>query len=113
MNNNSVIKDALILKTAEQLGISPAVVDKVVMNQFKQANKAMKENKEVEISGFGKFLLSKTKINRRITKTEVIKERLENLLSKASTHEEVVKINTRLDGCITNLSFYKNKLESL
>jgi hypothetical protein len=55
------LKDFLLEKTSEDLQMDLETVEKVMGWSYKKANQATQLNKEVEISGFGKLLLSESK----------------------------------------------------
>lgn len=87
------VKDYLIRVMAPKLLVSEKTIEAVVNHQFQSANEALKENKSVEISGFGKFLFNQKKAERR----------LEKLLSKKnffekSAHNESLSEQKRLSS---------------
>jgi len=67
------LKGVLITRTAIKTLVGEDIVEKVIMFQFKDARDAMLDNEQIEISGFGKFMTSPSKIRRKI-------ENLENIL---------------------------------
>lgn len=95
----------------EDLKIPIEVVEKVVSDQFKQINRAFSEYDEIEVSGFGKFLQSQTKIGNRVMKYTKILEAFERRLREASTQEDVVKYTRYTEEIANKLSFYKSKLK--
>lgn len=102
------IKDQLVSQVAEDLKQPEYVVDKVISHQFKHANQSMKLYKEIEISGFGTFFQSPSKIKRRIEKLEPIRDILQ-----AKTEEELQTNNyqKKLSGILSDLQFYYSRLK--
>lgn len=64
------LKGVLVTRTAIKTLVPEDIVEKVIMFQFKDARDAMMEHEQVEISGFGKFLISPNKLRRRIENLE-------------------------------------------
>lgn len=62
------IKSILITKTAIKELTSEDVVEKVIMFQFKDFRKMVFEHDQVEITGFGKFLVSPNKVRKKEVK---------------------------------------------
>jgi nucleoid DNA-binding protein len=60
------MKESLITTTAVKTMQSQEVVDKVINFEFKEARDALKIYGEVEISGFGKFIVSQAKLARKL-----------------------------------------------
>ena len=65
-----MIKDKLISQVAEQMELPEELVAKVVAFQGEDAAKATHIHKEIEFSGFGKFLFSTPKAKRKIANME-------------------------------------------
>jgi nucleoid DNA-binding protein len=85
MNSESIapekIKDVLITRTAIKHLQSEAVVEKVINFQFKDACEMMKIHHQIEISGFGKFMISGPKVTKRIKRIEDITSNIKNILA--------------------------------
>lgn len=64
------LKDVLLTRTAIKTLKPEHWVDRVIAFQFKDASAATKYAKEVEISGFGKFYISASKVKKRLLKYE-------------------------------------------
>lgn len=102
------IKDELVKKVSEELEINENVVEKVVSWSYKKANEAMSINNEVEISGIGKFMLSKAKLNRRIGRyedmvrrfngKEVVAEALATKLQTLKTRKDALELQGNNSG---------------
>lgn len=74
------VKDFLIRTLAIKMLTSEKTLEAVINHQFQSANEAMPLNKSVEISGFGKFFFNDKKAVKR----------MEKLLLKKSTYEEIL-----------------------
>lgn len=68
------LKDTLIKGAAEKTGKSEDIIEKVINFAFSDAKDAAKEYGEVEISGFGKFIISNAKITRKMRRFLDIEE---------------------------------------
>ena len=68
------LKGVLITRTAIKTLIPEDIVEKVIMFQFKDIKQATYTNEQVEVSGFGKFLISNAKLKKRKEKLEQILE---------------------------------------
>lgn len=110
-NKDVAIRDAIISGIAKDMELPLELVDRVVSNQFKQANAAAKVHNEIEISGFGKFRISQSKIKRRLTKMYNVKGGLERMLTSADTQEKVIVYNKKLDNVAAYISFYESKVK--
>lgn len=64
------LKGVLITKTAIKTLINEDVVEKIISFEFKDVLRAMKEHHQVEISGFGRFMISPNKTAKKISKLE-------------------------------------------
>lgn len=62
------VKDFLIRKMSVKMMIPEYVLDAIISHQFQSANEALKTNKSVEISGWGKFLFNDGKAIKRMEK---------------------------------------------
>lgn len=72
------IKSILITKTAIKELISEDTIEKVIMFQFKDFRDMVFEHDQIEISGFGKFLVSPNKVAKK-------KLHMENTIRKFQT----------------------------
>lgn len=102
---NKTTKELLIEKTADDLGQPLSIVEEVVGWVMKDTFKALKKYDEVEVSGFGKFLISQAKLRKRIITHERI---LSHLLSHPQTEERDVKI----EGVKATLNYYYSKIKT-
>jgi nucleoid DNA-binding protein len=64
------LKGVLVTRTAIKTLVPEDIVEKVIMFQFKDVRDAMIEHEQIEISGFGKFMISPNKLRKKIEKLE-------------------------------------------
>lgn len=102
---SKAVKDILIKRTAEELKLPEIWVERVVSHQFKSANKAALVHGQIEISGFGTFQISKTKLQRKLNKLLEIKEALEKKLP--SKDDSLLK---KLEALEHEIQFLNKKL---
>lgn len=105
-----MLKDKLIEKTAQDLKQPESLVHKVVTWQFANASQAVKWASEVEISGFGTFIISKPKVKRRLDKYSEVAEIIKQKLPSLSPHEQL-PYHKKLESLAETLSFYQKKLD--
>lgn len=111
------IKSILITRTAIKELISEDIVDRVVNFQFKDFKEMVHEHDQIEISGFGKFMVSPNKVERKKIKLEIIIEGLKRKLeSEDMPAAKRVYKETQLHDTIllledlkTRTSGYENK----
>lgn len=115
-NNHKIIaperlRDVLITKTAIINLQSESVVEKVISFQFKEAIQMLKIVHEVELSGFGKFMISQSKLKKRINKVELAITNVSNLLIQETTSEEKKKdLERKLRDSNVVLAYLKSKI---
>jgi nucleoid DNA-binding protein len=97
------LKELLIDETAKQLSQPPMLVTDVLRWVFKDVVRAFKIHDEIEISGFGKYLISQNKLKKRIARVEQIKERLEAL-------PQTEDVMNKLSWANKDLQYYYSKL---
>jgi len=87
------LKQTLITRTAIKTLKSESVVEVIINHSFKQANKKTKLEDEIEISGFGVFMLSQRKLQKclrkRLSKKIFIKRELFQLLKAGAPKEKI------------------------
>jgi hypothetical protein len=105
------IKDVLITRTAIKLLQSESVVEKVIGFQFKDALQMTRVHHQVEISGFGKLLISGTKVKKRIEKLEKISTALRNALENPEKLGELKTISytKKLESATETLEYLKTR----
>lgn len=71
-NQNSItadkLKGVLITRTAIKTLVAEDIVEKIINFQFKDFRAAVMEHEQIEISGFGKFIISPAKLRKKIEK---------------------------------------------
>lgn len=88
-------RDVFITKTAIRTLNSEQLVREIVAFQFKDIVEALRKHSEVEITGFGKFLISQNKLKKRLKKLYKIKHALEAVIS-SPFQDEAKKRNCSL-----------------
>jgi hypothetical protein len=111
------LKDILLSKTAVDTGQSKDIVEKVISFQFRDALKMLREVKEVELTGLGKFMMSNRKVSKKISLIENIVGNLETGLAKGMSAdggllgpEEMISWKMKLDNSNELLAYLKSKL---
>lgn len=100
------LHELLVRKTAVKVMKPEGWVESIISFEKKEANKATQLHNTVEISGFGKFYLSRNKLVKRITTVERI---LGHLEAKEASPERDRKIAySKVD-----LEYYYKRLKSL
>lgn len=82
------IKSILITKTAIKEMVSEDVVEKVINFQFRDARDATYKHEQIELSGFGKFLISNNKLAR---KRDRMKELVQSMKKKIEERPQEIK----------------------
>lgn len=104
-------KDWIVQEVANQLEIEEDLVNKVVSWSYLKAQKKTQEVNSVELSGFGKLLLSETKTKKRIKGLE---EKLGGYikalerLGEGNKKEAYKKI---IEGYVREITYLKSKLK--
>lgn len=103
------IKDVLVSRTAGKVNVDTAIVEKVVGFAFKDAAKAFKKNNTVEISGFGVFRVSLSKLKKDLIRRE---RNLANVLKIPDQSNSNVKNYVQtLETIIADVKTKINELE--
>jgi len=111
------LKDVLLTKTALDTGQPKEIVEKVISFQFRDVLRMLREVKEVEITGLGKFLMSNSKLRKKIGDVERVMDHLKMGLDKGMavdgtllTPEDMVSWKTKLDNSNEVLTYLKSRL---
>lgn len=105
------VKDYIIRKMAVKLMVSEKVIDTVVSHQFNSANEALKDNKSVEISGFGKFVFNQKKANKRMEKLLSQKAYFQSVIDSPETSEQKrLSTQVKLTNVLHNIEVLKPKV---
>lgn len=81
------LRDTLIKQSAEATDLPEDTVFKIITFQGEDALKAVKVVHELEFSGFGKFLLSQTKLKRKLKVLELTIEKHKGTEKEGSLQE--------------------------
>ena len=95
-------KDWLLSSVSQDLEIDEAICDKVISWSYEQAKEATKTSSSVELSGFGKLLVTSGKLNRRLQSKQSLLDYHLSLPEKEKNHkkiealkEEIKYLNTK------------------
>lgn len=113
--------ELIIKKVASKLDMPINIVDLVIKDTFKNAIRVLGNTdiSEVEISGFGKFRMSKPKYRRRIDKQYII---LEKLTQKIELHnsgicklepDDLSVLLSKLDGVQSSINSLEKKYSKI
>lgn len=105
------LKEFLIEKTAEELSQSPLLVSDVLRWVFKDVTQAFKIHNEIEISGWGKFLISQNKLRKRIQRMERMKKAMEALPQTEDMMEKISNVTASLQFFYSKLITNETKQE--
>lgn len=84
---NTELKAFLIANLVEKLNVPQGTIEKIIAFQGEDALRAIEEYNEVEFSGFGKIMISQSKLKRKIEKNETAIERMKALLNSSTLSE--------------------------
>lgn len=88
------MKDWLIRRLAPKLMLSEKTLETVINHQFQSANEALRHNKTIEISGFGKFIFNNGKALKRMSSLQDIQIALERQVQNEELDENKRRIAT-------------------
>jgi hypothetical protein len=103
------VKDWLVKKMSIDLVTKESVINAVVMHQFNSVNDALKNNKSIEISGFGKFVLLKKKAIRKLEKYYAIKKACLDKLEDDPANKYAQR---KIDSVSEQIDILENKLNN-
>lgn len=104
------LKEYLINALSVRSNTPVNVIEAVVNHQFEEANKALKNNKSVEISGFGKFIYKIPAATKRLTKEHFKAKYFTNLLNKAETEQKKQSYTNKLNNTLKEIEILETKL---
>jgi len=106
------MKEVLISETAIRLLQPQDTVDKVINFEFKEARDAFKLHGEVEISGFGKFVVSQAKLRRKLNMQVIYETAYLKKLEKDEflTTKKKEDLIVRLNQTRATIEYLKTKL---
>lgn len=76
------LKGVLITRTAIKTLVAEDIVEQIISFQFKDVKELVRSYNEVEISGFGKFLVSAAKLRKKIAKLNLVIASIEKKLEE-------------------------------
>jgi nucleoid DNA-binding protein len=82
------VKDWIIRKLAPKMLLSEKTIEAVVNHQFQEANQALRKNKSLEISGFGKFFFNEGRAKKQMAKYESQQELFGRMLQDETLTEQ-------------------------
>lgn len=100
------IKEEIINKLSKELNLEKEVIETVISEQGTGVLKALKEYNEVELSGFGKFIISPRKLRNGI-------KRYTKIVSRLEPKEGIVNISRKLDGSREALQKLKRRSDEI
>jgi nucleoid DNA-binding protein len=115
INNKPVtisVKTFLIRRMTQGNILMPQeTIEAVVNHQFKGVMEAMKTNKSVEISGFGKFVFNERLAKHYMDRLLSGKQRQEEDLEKNNLNDKQrVNLQVKLKGTLNNIEVLKPKM---
>lgn len=111
MGSKDKIKDAMINRTASRCMVSSSDVEKIIDFQGKDASRAVKVYSEVEFVGWGKFMISQSKVKKRISNLEFGIKIVEEQIKSEVSETRKKYLSTKIVGMTETLEFLKNKLK--
>lgn len=90
-------REDIIKAISENMSIPIEEVEKVIAWSYMQANRAVREGSEVEITGLCKFYMSKSKMRKRIAKLERALDNNPTEKKEKQLKEELEHIKSKLD----------------
>lgn len=106
------LKSVLITRTAIKTLIDESIVEKVIMFQFKDVKESFHNHEQVEISGFGKFMTSPSKIAKKIINLDDTVAAIEKKLKERVEDTPAARLETwrkMLEGVKIALGEMKTK----
>lgn len=110
--------DLYIRKTAVQTMVDEKIVDLIIKDQWKYANKALAVSNQVEITGLGMFKVTQNKVIKQIeqhnTYIRLFQLRLDDELKveeSAQNKEKIYRLTAKIASVNKSLDYIKSKLE--
>lgn len=88
------MKDWLIRRLAPKMMLSEKTIETVINHQFQSANEALRHNKTIEISGFGKFIFNDKKALKKMSTLQA----MQIALQRQVDNEELDENKRRIAG---------------
>lgn len=93
------LRDKIIARMEEEGIASKELINIVISDAFAQANKATKTNKEVEISGLGKFVYNERKAEKSHKALSIALDRTSSPLKRKMIEELIKYIESKRNEC--------------
>ena len=107
------VKDYIIRKLSVKMMTSEEILNAVVTHQFQSASEAMKTNKSIEISGFGKFYFNTKKAIKKLNTMIVQRGHLYNQLANPEVSEKKKQLaQIKIDSLTQAIEYLKPMLEN-
>lgn len=90
-------KDWLLSSVSEDLGIDEAICDRVISWSYEQAKEATKTVSSVELSGFGKLLVTAGKLNRRLQGKQSLLDYHLSLPEEEKNHKKIEALKGEIE----------------
>lgn len=103
-------KDAIIDQLAEEVGIPADVVNKVIKFQGEDILAHMKIVDEIEVSGWGKFFISKNKTKKKLKRDELILQRIKDKTERENLGDFYAP---HIESTSKNIAYYSEVIERL
>lgn len=104
------VKDWLIEHTAKDLKMDESLCNKVISWIFLKTKEATETHSSVEVSGFGKFLISPTKIKKRIARCEFNISYFQRKADAETDEEKKALLIKRVAGSQNRMNYLKSRL---
>ena len=101
--DNIATKDWVLSLTSEELQLSQVIVETVISDAYKEASKAVKQHNQVELSGFGKLLVSQAKVRRKKGRVEKFLNGIEQLLISEQDEEKKQKLQKKKEQLVDTI----------
>jgi nucleoid DNA-binding protein len=104
-------KDWLVELTAKELELDEAICNKVISWAYLKAKEATADKNSIELSGFGKLLVTKGKLGRKIKNMKKYINALQTIsLPAAESEEDKKEIITAIETALVKVETLKQKL---
>jgi len=105
------VKDYLCRMMSIKTNTPLATIDSIVSHQFEAANEALKTNKSVELSGFGKFVFKTKTATKKLEKAFFKRDYWTELLKDPSlTEQKRISTTNKLNNTLKEIEALKTKL---
>ena len=103
------IGDILDKKISDLFQIDEEIVHTIIMHEKSSVRDAMKKYNSIEISGLGKFTLTRKHIDKRLKTLEDIQRSFLFKLEEETNEFKIATLNKRLVGLGEEIKFLKDK----